>query len=102
LNASDSRIDRGTSGSYDSWYVSLGRSFGGRVYVTGDYGSSLSVFHFTSSSGFVIETRPKSRRLAASSVVNLHRSVSLLFTAEHIDDGTATSTRFLSGFTYRF
>jgi hypothetical protein len=102
LTASDSKIDRGTSGSYDSWYVSLGRSLGGRVYMTGDYSSSLSVFHFTSSSGFLIDTRPRSRRLSVSGIINSTRSTSLLITAERVFDDTATQTRILSGLTYRF
>jgi hypothetical protein len=102
VNASDSRIDRGASGSYDSWYVSVGRSLGGRVYVTGDYSSSLSVFHFTSASGFLIDTRPRTRRFSASSVINIPHGTSLLFTAERVIDSTAAQTRFLSGLTFRF
>lgn len=98
----DSRINRGTSGSYDSWYVSLGRSFGSHVYLTGDYGSSLSVLRFTSSSGFVIETRPRTRRLAFSGVFNVGGGTSLLVTAERVLDSGSTQTRVMSGITYRF
>jgi hypothetical protein len=98
----DSRINRGTAGSYDSWYVSLGRSFGSHVYLTGDYGSSLSVLRFTSSSGFVIETRPRTRRLAFSGVFNVGGGTSLLVTAERILDSGSTQTRVMSGITYRF
>jgi hypothetical protein len=99
---SDSRIDRGASGSYDSWYASIGRSVGGRLYLTGDYSSSLSVFHFTSLNGFLIETRPLTRRFAISGVVNAMRGASLLITAERVLDSNATQTRLLSGITYRF
>ncbi|HEY3380893.1 MAG TPA: hypothetical protein VGK32_03950 [Vicinamibacterales bacterium] len=102
INASDSRINRGTSGSYDSWYVSVGRTFGGHVYLSADYGSSLSVFRFTGSDGFVIETRPHSRRLAFSGLFNLTHRLSLLATAERVDDGTSVQTRVMSGMTCRF
>jgi hypothetical protein len=98
----DSRIDRGANGRYDSWYVSVGRSFGSRVYLTGDYSSSLSVYRFTSATGFTIETQPTTRRLAFSGVLNLTRSISILVTGERVlfDDGA--QTRMLSGLTWRF
>jgi hypothetical protein len=102
FNASDSRINRGASGSYDSWYFSLGRSIGAHAYLTGDFSSSLSVFRFTNSDGFVIETRPQTRRLAFSGVFNVTRGTSLLMTMERILDGSSTQTRVLSGMTYRF
>jgi hypothetical protein len=102
VTASDSRINRGSGGSYDSWYASVGRSLGSRVYLTGDYSSSLSVFHFTSASGFLIETRPLTRRLALSGIINTTRGTSLLINVERVIDSTATQTRVLSGLTYRF
>jgi hypothetical protein len=102
VSASDSRIDRGTDGSYDSWYVSVGRSIGSRVYLTGDYGSSLSIYHFTSALGFTIESRPTTRRLALSGVINMGRKLSLLVTGERVFDGDATETRILTGLTWRF
>ncbi len=102
LNVTDSRIDRGASGSYDSWYASVGRSFGGWVYLTGDYSSSLSVFRFTSLNGFLIDTRPLTRRFAVSGVINAFHGTSLLITAERVLDSGATQTRLLSGITYRF
>jgi hypothetical protein len=102
VTASDSRIDRGTSGSYDAWYVSVGRSLGPKVYLTGDYGSSISVYHFTSTTGFVIDSRPTTRRFAFSSVINTSRKTSLLITGERVlfDDGA--QTRILAGLTWRF
>jgi hypothetical protein len=102
VTVSDSRIDRGTGGSYDSWYVSVGRSFGSRVYLTGDYSSSLSVYRFTSAAGFTIESQPTTRRLALSSVINTTRTTSILITGERVlfDDGA--QTRILSGLTWRF
>lgn len=100
--ASDSRIDRGAGGSYDSWYVSLGRSIGAHIYLTGDFSSSLSVFRFTRADGFLIETRPQTRRMALSGVFNLSGGTSLMMTAERILDGSSTQTRMLSGMTFRF
>jgi hypothetical protein len=99
---SDSRIDRGANGWYDSWYVSVGRSFGSRVYLTGDYSSSLSFYKFTSAAGFTIESQPTTRRLALSSVINTTRTTSVLITGERVlfDDGA--QTRFLAGLTWRF
>ncbi len=102
VTASDSRIDRGANGWYDSWYVSVGRSFGSRVYLTGDYSSSLSFYRFTSAAGFTIESQPTTRRLALSSVINTTRTTSILITGERVlyDDGA--QTRILSGLTWRF
>ena len=102
VTVSDSMIDRGADGSFTSWYGSVGRSLGAHVYLTGDYSSSVSVFHFTSASGFLIDTRPHTRRFALSGVINATRSTSLLFTAERVLENNVTQTRVLSGLTYRF
>ncbi len=102
VTASGSRIDHGATGSYDSWYVSVGRSIGSRVYLTGDYSSSLSIYRFTSATGFIIESQPTTRRLAASGVINTTRTTSLLVTAERVLYEDAQQTRFLCGFTWRF
>ena len=102
VTASDSRMQRPGGNSYNSWYVSLGRSFSRRVYLSGDYGSSLSVVRFVTASGFLIETRPHSRRLAFSSLFNLTRVASLLASVERVADGTSTQTRLMSGINYRF
>jgi hypothetical protein len=102
VNASDSRMQRPGGNSFDSWYVSAGRSFSRRLYVTLDYGSSLSVLRFVTSSGFLIETRPHTRRMAASGLLHMTRATSLLTIAEWLGDGAFTQTRFQSGVTYRF
>jgi hypothetical protein len=99
---SDSRIDRGTNGWYNSWYVSVGRSLGSRVYLTGDYSSSLSLYRFTSATGFIIESQPTTRRLALSSVINTTRTTSILITGERVLFDTGTQTRILAGLTWRF
>jgi hypothetical protein len=102
LTVSDSRMDRGASGSYDAWYASVGRSFGGRVYVTGDYSSSISIYRFTSATGFVLDTRPRTQRFAASGIINFPHGASFQITAERVLDSDATQTRLLSGISYRF
>ena len=96
-----SRIDRGTAGTYDSWYISVGRTLGRRVYLTGEYSSSLSVLRFTGSDGFIVETRPETRRVSLTSIVNLGRTWSVLATIERTDDQAADELRVLSGLTYR-
>lgn len=102
LTFSDSRMSRGSSGSYDSWYLSLGRAVGSHVYLTGDYSSSLSVYRFTSATGFVIESRPATRRASVSGLIHAARGTSLHITAERVLDSDATQTRIMSGITYRF
>ncbi len=102
LNVTDNRMTRGTASSWDSWYVSLGRSLGGRVYVTADYSTSLSILQFTRLDGVVIETRPNSRRISISGMMNLWRVVSLQFTGEHTTADSYREDRFLTGLTFRF
>ena len=102
LNVTDNRMTRGSASSFDSWYVSLGRSLGARVYVTADYSTSLSVLHFARLDGVVIETRPNSKRFSASGMFNLWRLVTLQFTAEHTTADTYRENRFLAGLTFRF
>lgn len=102
VSASDSRMEGGDGRSFNSWYVSVGRSLGSGVYLTGDYGSSLSVIRFVSASGFAIETRPRTRRASLSSTIRLPRQMSLLATFERVLDDDATQMRLLSGLSYRF
>ena len=73
LTVSLSRIDRGAPGSYNSWFFSLGRSLGRRVYLSGEYSSSLSVIRFTRSDGVIVETRPETRRYGVNGNINLTR-----------------------------
>ncbi len=102
LNVTDNRMKRGTASSWDSWYVSLGRSFGNRVYVTADYNTSLSVLQFVRFDGIVIETRPNTQRFGLSGMVNLGRLLALQFTGEHTKDQTYSENRFLTGLVFRF
>jgi hypothetical protein len=101
VTVSDNRIDR-PDNAYDSWYASIGRSFGRSVYVSLDYATALSVLRFTSFDGVVVESRPQTNRFSLNGSVNLGRSVSLLFTAERSTDDTSKSLRGSAGFSLRF
>ncbi len=102
LTASDNRYNRPLTGSYDSIYASIGRSIGPRFYLTLDYTTSLSVLSLTNSDGVVVQSRPRSKRYAASGVVNLSRAFSLLLTAEQLRDDDVRQLRTLLGITFRF
>ncbi|MEK6631185.1 MAG: hypothetical protein AABY89_10670, partial [Acidobacteriota bacterium] len=102
LNVSDYRYDRGSSSSFDSWYVSVGRSAGSRVYLSGEFSSSLSVLRFTQSNGIVIENKPATRRLGGTSLIHLSKTLSLLGTVEHTTGDSYNENRFMTGLTYRF
>ena len=101
LTVSISRFDQGLAGSYDSWYVSAGRSVGSRVYVSGDYSSSAAIVRFTGSDGLVIENRPHTDRVSGSAVVNVNRTISLLVTGEYAMEKSLNEARLLAGITYR-
>jgi hypothetical protein len=96
-----SRIDRGTAGTFNSAYLSIGRSIGSRLYLSGDYTASLSLVRFTRSSGLSIETRPETHRLSASAVVNASSRASVLVTVDRTDEGAATEHRIVAGLSYR-
>ena len=101
VSASDSRINRST-GAYHSRYVSVGRSIGRALYLSGDYSTSLSVVQFLRSDGLVIETRPWTRRFSGSANATLARSTSRLFTVDYTQDEAQDEIRILSGLSYRF
>lgn len=99
---SDNRIDRPDGGSYDSWYASLGRSFGRGVYVSLDYATALSVLRFTGTDGVRVETRPRTDRFSLNGNVNLGRGLSLLVMAERSSGDLSTDTRGTLGLAVRF
>ncbi len=101
VTVSDNRIDR-PDGAYDSWYASAGRSFGGRVYVSLDYATALSVLRFTDADGIVVETRPRTDRFSLNANVNLGRSLSLLLATERTSGDLSTELRGSAGFALRF
>jgi hypothetical protein len=100
VSGSTTRVQRG-SGPYHSTYVSLGRSIGRALYVSGDYSTSLSTLRFVRSDGLVIETRPSMRRYSGSASAVLTRAISLLFTADYTVDDDMREVRILSGLSYR-
>jgi len=102
LTVSDYRYSTGSSSSYDSWYVSAGRSLGTKVYLSGDFNTSLSVLRFIRFDGLLIENRPETKRYGVSAVVNLNRRVSLLVNGDYTQDTSFSETRFLAGLVYRF
>lgn len=95
------RIERGEGGGYDSWYLSLGRNLTSRIYLSGDYTSSLAVVRFVGADGVFVEERPETSRVSGTAIVHLGRLLSLLVTAEHTSDPVASDTRLLAGITYR-
>lgn len=101
ISASDARIDRPT-GPYHSRYVSVGRSVGRSVYVSGDYTTSLAVVRFLRSDGVAIETRPWSRRLSGSVSATINRQFSLTGVVDLTRDADITDLRMMTGVSYRF
>ena len=102
INVTDYRYQRGSASSYDSWYVSAGRSFGSRLYLSGEYTTSLSVLRYAREDGFVVESRPHTDRFGASANIYLSRTLSLLVVADYTRDEGYKETRLLSGLSVRF
>jgi hypothetical protein len=100
ISASDSWIDR-AAGPYHSRFISVGRSLGRAIYLSVDYATSLAIVRFVRSDGIVIETRPSTRRLAATGSANLGRAWGLLFTVDHSGDDSVREVRVLTGLSYR-
>ncbi len=101
LTVSDNHIER-DSGTYDAWYLSLGRSFGPRLYLSADYSTSLSVVRIIDSTGAIIENRPETKRYGLNGVWNMSRHLSLMLNAEELKDTTSTDDRLQLGLTWRF
>ncbi len=101
LTASNARTDR-VDTSYDSTYVSLGKTLGRRVYLSLDYITSLSVFHYADGDGGFVEVRPESSRYGLSLNANLSRRFSLLLVGEWMDHDDFNEVRVLTGLTVRF
>jgi hypothetical protein len=101
VTATESRMSR-PDAQYNALYLSVGRQVGRRVYLSGDYSSSVSIARFTRSDGFVVETRPHTRQLSASSVVTLGSHVSIFVSGERTRDDASSEFRALMGLSYRF
>ena len=102
LTVTENRMTRGSSSSWNSLYISLGRTLGGRVYVTADFSTSVSLLRFTRFDGILIETKPNTKRFSASGMFTLRRTISVQFTAEHTTGDTYSENRVMTGLTYRF
>jgi hypothetical protein len=102
VNVTDYRYQRGAASSYDSWYVSAGRSFGSRLYLSGEYTTSLSVLRYAREDGFMVENRPQTDRIGGSANIYLSRMLSLLVVADYTRDEGYRETRLLSGLSVRF
>jgi hypothetical protein len=102
VNVTDYRYKRGSASSYDSWYVSAGRSVGSRLYLSGEYTTSLSVLRYAREDGFIVESRPQTDRFGASANIYLSRTLSLLVVADYTRDEGYKETRLLSGLSVRF
>ena len=102
VNVSDYRYSGGTGPSYDSWYASVGRNLSPRVYVSGEYTSSLSILRYVQSSGIVIENRPRTKRFGGTAIVHVGRTASVLIIFDHTQDTNYLENRVLAGLTFRF
>ncbi len=101
LRVSNSRFSQAERSSYDSWYFSLGKTFGRSLYLEGFYSSSVSVLRYFGSQ-IQVETRPQTDRIGLSSVIYLQRRVSLLLTLERTSGDLPSEVRALTGVSYRF
>ncbi len=102
VNVSDARM-QGPSAWYDSWDVSVGRTLGSRMYLSGDYTTSLSAFRMLGQDGlFVIDSRPRTNRVSLSDLIHLNRRFSLLASADRTRDGSLSELRWLLSVIYRF
>jgi len=97
----NSRYSQAGESAYNSWYVSLGKTFGRSLYLEGFYSSSVSVLRVFGSQ-VQVETRPHTELYGVSSIFYLTRRASLLVTLEHMSGDWPSETRALTGLSYRF
>jgi hypothetical protein len=101
LRLTNSRFSQAGRSSYDSWYFSLGKTFGRSLYLEGFYSSTVSVLRYFGNQ-VQVESRPHSELLGLSSVIYLKRRVSLLLTLERTSGDLPGELRALTGVSYRF
>jgi hypothetical protein len=101
LHFSGNHITPPAGTAYDYWDVSAGKTVGDKVYVSGEYASSVSLVSVSNSNGIILEPGPRATLYGGSALVNVSRAMGLLFTLEHSSDQNYTETRFLGGITYR-
>jgi hypothetical protein len=100
VSGSDALIDR-PSGPYHSRYVSVGHTLGRKMYLSGDFSTSLAVVRFLRSDGVAIETRPWTRRFSANLSATLNRQFSLIGVVDYSVDEGLKDLRIMTGLTYR-
>lgn len=100
LTAANTTIDR-LDESYDSTYLSIGKTIGRKAYLSLDYNTSLSVFRYDTGVG-IVETSPESERYSLSANINLNRTFTILIVGEWLDHDDFDENRVLTGLTVRF
>ena len=101
VRITNSRYSQAGQSAYNSWYVSLGKTFSRNLYLEGFYSSSVSVLRIFGSQ-VQVETRPHTQLTGLSSVFFLTRRVSLLLTLERTSGDLPGETRAMTGLSYRF
>jgi hypothetical protein len=101
VRVTNSRYSQAGQSAYNSWYVSLGKTFSRNLYLEGFYSSSVSVLRIFGSQ-VQVETRPHTQLTGLSSVFFLTRRVSLLLTLERTSGDLPGETRAMTGLSYRF
>ena len=97
-----SRRKRNDGSAYNSWNASIGRMIGSKVYLSGEYNSSLSILRFEGEEDVIVEERPSSQRYSISSMFYVTRTFTVLLTGEFTETDSAQENRILGGITYRF
>jgi hypothetical protein len=97
-----SRRNRNDGSSYNVWTASAGRMVFQKLYISGEYTSSLSIVKFTGNDNVVVITRPSSNRYSLSSMFYWTRALTLLLTVERTNADSVYENRLLGGITYRF
>jgi hypothetical protein len=101
LRVTNSRFSQAGRSSYNSWYVSLGKTFGRSLYLEGFFSSSVSILRYFGSQ-VQLETRPRTELFGLSSIFYLTRRASLLLTLERTSGDFPGETRAMTGLSYRF
>jgi hypothetical protein len=101
LRITNSRFSQAGRSSYNSWYISAGRTFGRGLYLEGYYSSSVSVLRYFGGQ-VQVETRPHTDLFGLTSNFIITRRASLLLTLERTSGYFPSELRALSGISYRF
>jgi hypothetical protein len=102
INVTDWRTRQSGQTTYDSWYFSVGRSIVPKLYLTGEFNSSVSTLRLLSNNDLSVVSRPRTHRYAVSGTLRVTRSASVLMSAERYDDQYQREYRIMGGLTFRF